>query len=181
MTPLKSWFERLLSDERRQDKRQTALPLVAYYWDGNAPAPRRVRDISSTGMYLLTEQRWYPNTLVKVTLTRSDKPDTDPDRSIQVTGRVIRSEADGVGLAFLLSSSGKSRDLLGSEPLDADKKTVVKFLARLQADTKHGVVKFVSLIPMMLRCIINVVSSEGPAFGWIVAAGRRAVAPMRQI
>ena|ERR1035437_5532374 len=158
---MKSWFERLFSDDRRKDKRRATLPLVAYYWDGSSPTPRRVRDISAAGMYLLTEQRWYPNTLVKVTLTRSDKPDTDPDRSIQVTGRVVRSEADGVGLAFLLSSSGTSRDPLTHIPLDADRKTVVKFLARLQADTDRGVIKFVALIPMMLCSIIKMVSSEG--------------------
>ena len=157
---MKSWFERLFSDDRRKDKRRAALPLVAYYWDGSSQTPRRVRDISSAGMYLLTEQRWYPNTLVRVTLTRSDKPDTDPDRSIQVTGRVIRSEADGVGLAFLLSSSGRSRDPLTNFPLDADKKTVVKFLALLHADTKRTSMTTRLLVPLVL--ILMTCWTQGP-------------------
>ena len=86
MAPGNSWFERLWSEERRRGERK-ALPLAAYYWDGAAPSPRQVRDISPEGMYLLTEQRWYPNTLVTMTLVRIDRPETDPERALRLTAR----------------------------------------------------------------------------------------------
>ena len=103
MVPGKGWLEWLWPQERRGSTRKTSLPLAAYYWNGDAPAPHSVRDISSEGMYLVTEQRWYPNTLVTIMLTRKDKPEDDPARSIRVTAKVIRSGTDGVGFAFMFA------------------------------------------------------------------------------
>ena len=97
MVPEKGWLEWLWPQERRGSTRKSSVPLAAHYWDGDTPAPRGVRDISSDGMYMLTEQRWYPNTLVSVTLTRNDRPEDDPARSIRVTAKVVRSGRDGVG------------------------------------------------------------------------------------
>src|SRR5260370_43371 len=97
MKPVASWFEWLGSRERRTAERQTPLHLVAHYLDGAAPLGHDIRDISSTGLYLLTEQRWYPGTLVSLSLQRAGAPDTDPDRSIMVNAKVVRSDADGVG------------------------------------------------------------------------------------
>jgi hypothetical protein len=144
----KSWFERLWPTERRQGKRQTALPLAAFYWDGGIPAPRQVRDISSEGMYLLTEQRWYPNTLITMTLTRSDKIDGDPDRSIRLTARVVWSGTDGVGMEFVLPRTRRSQDEDNPFLGEANRKTLIEFLARLQADTGRPTLKFVFLLPL---------------------------------
>lgn len=139
MAPGKSWFERLWSDERRRVNRETSLPLSAYYWDGSVPEPRQVRDISPEGMYLLTEQRWYPNTLVSMTLIRSDKPEGDSRRSITMTTRVVRSGTDGVGLAFVNSQSKRLGDLEDSFTIGADRKALIGFLEGLQADTGHKI------------------------------------------
>jgi hypothetical protein len=144
MASIKSWFERLWSEERRQGKRQKSLPLAAYYWDGGVPAPRQVRDISLEGMYLLTEQRWYPNTLVNMTLTRSDKSEGDPDRSVRVTARVVRAGTDGVGMAFILPRTRRPQGTEDSFLRETDRKTLHQFLARLQADTGRTLIKFVS-------------------------------------
>src|SRR6185437_10952760 len=82
MKSLKAWLESLSSRERRRAERQEPVHLVAYYWDGAAPAPHEVRDISSTGLYLATNQRWYPGTQVMLSLQRVGAAETDPDRSI---------------------------------------------------------------------------------------------------
>jgi hypothetical protein len=141
MAPGKSWFERLWSEERRRADRKTSLPLCAYYWDGSVPAPRQVRDISPEGMYLLTEQRWYPNTLVSMTLVRSDKKEGDPQRSIMITTRVVRSDTDGVGLAFVLPTSKRVGDLENSFMMGADRKALIGFLKSLQGDTGRKILK----------------------------------------
>ncbi len=140
MAPGKSWFERLWSDERRRGERK-ALPLAAYYWDGAAPSPRQVRDISPEGMYLLTEQRWYLNTLVTMTLVRSDKPDTDPERALRLTARVVRAGTDGVGMAFVLPTANRSRDERERFATDASRKDLIEFLTRLQADTGRTILE----------------------------------------
>jgi hypothetical protein len=141
MTPGKGWFESLFSNDRRKAERSLAHSLMAYYWDGATPVPHPVRDINVCGMYLLTEQRWYPNTLITMTLRRSDKSDSDPERSIVVTTRVVRSDADGVGLAFILPSSNRSREPASSLGSVADRKALSEFLARLPGDSGHAVLE----------------------------------------
>jgi hypothetical protein len=140
MNPVSRWLELLSSRERRRAKRQESPNLVAHYWDGAAPAAHDIRDISLTGLYLLTDQRWYPGTVVTMSLQKTDVADTDPDRSIMVNAKVVRLGADGVGLALVLpekhASSGvesfrrfferlmgnqvNGEYLLGLQPTEAD-------------------------------------------------------------
>ena len=65
-----------------------ALPLLrrfveqfaAYRWDGSGLAQEMVRDISSTGLFLLTKERWQPGTILTLTLQREGPLDLDPAR-----------------------------------------------------------------------------------------------------
>lgn len=141
MAALKSWLEGLWSDERRRADRRKALPLVAYYWDGGTPTPHRVRDISSSGMFLLTEYRWYPDTVFAITLTRTDRNEEDPHRSIRLAARMVRPEASGVGLEFVLLRPKRAQDAAGTFAGEADRETLREFLARLKADTGSKAIK----------------------------------------
>lgn len=86
--------------ERRKSKRREGLALMAYYWEAAAPHPHAVKDISPSGMYVLTDDRWYANTLVTITLARTDLA-KQANRSVRVVGRVVRSGDDGVALTFV--------------------------------------------------------------------------------
>jgi|SRR5579859_4208288 len=111
-----SWFARLLfresrSTDRRSTERMAAPRLVAYYWNGSQPVPHRVRDISSSGTYLMTEDRWHPGTLLMITLQKPvTADDTRSSRSISMQSKVIRSGPDGVGLAFVFRGTPRNRD-----------------------------------------------------------------------
>ena len=88
------------------------LRLVAYYWDGSQPAPHSVRDISSSGTYLITEDRWHPGTLLMITLQKPVTAiDTRSSRSIRLQSKVIRSGTDGVGLGFVFPGTPSNRDV----------------------------------------------------------------------
>jgi hypothetical protein len=141
MSPVRSWLERLWAQEkrlwteaeqawsdRRLASRQMSPPLKAYYWDGQEPVSHPVRAVSLSGMYLVTEQRWYPHTMVRMTLVRTDKADGDPGRSIEVLGRVARSGTDGVGLAFILHNATTPRNRDDPNDAVADAKTLREFL-----------------------------------------------------
>jgi hypothetical protein len=85
--------------------------LAAYYWNGSQPAPHSVRDISSSGIYLLTEDRWHRGTLLMLTLQKPvTADDTRSSRSIRMHSKVIRSGTDGVGLAFVFPGTPRNRD-----------------------------------------------------------------------
>lgn len=133
MKTVKDWLDWLFSQERREGKRRASLPLVAYYWDGGEPVPHAVLNASSSGMYLLTQQRWYPGTVVTMTLQRAKAAPTDPERTIAVNAKVVRSGKDGVGLAYMLAPM---RDVRPDETMAtvADGKMLGRFLERLNSD-----------------------------------------------
>src|SRR5258708_12004957 len=98
---MNSWFEELMSQHRRRAQRHIEPRLVAFYWDGAVPQPRYIRDVSNTGFYLLTDQRWYPGTLITMTLQRTEKSDDGSKSSVAVQAKVIRSGEEGVAVAFV--------------------------------------------------------------------------------
>jgi hypothetical protein len=126
-----TWLKNWLSSDRRRSHRQPLPGLVAYYWTGSAPRAYQIADISSTGFYLLTEERWYPGTIVLMTLQRTDSDGQNLDDSIAVQSLVVRWGSDGLGLAFVLTRSlDGDADLLRQH--GADKKTLERFLSRLK-------------------------------------------------
>jgi len=126
-----TWLKNWLSSDRRRSHRQPLPGLVAYYWTGSAPRAYQIADISSTGFYLLTEERWYPGTIVLMTLQRTDSDGQNMDDSIAVQSLVVRWGSDGLGLAFVLARS-MDGDADRLRQHGADKKTLERFLARLK-------------------------------------------------
>ncbi|HEY1806455.1 MAG TPA: PilZ domain-containing protein [Terracidiphilus sp.] len=106
---LRTWFERWWSPDPRKAPRVKEPGLAAYYWNGAAPVAHGVRDISSSGLYVVTEERWYPGTLVLMTLQRTDHGEELAERSIAVQSRAVRWGPDGVGLQFILSDDKDAR------------------------------------------------------------------------
>src|SRR5271157_1957346 len=145
MKPFSSWFDWLWSSERRAAKRHPMPPLAAYYWNGGNSKAHIVRDISSTGLFLVTEERWYPRTLVRVTLQKTDGAYDDPQRSITVESMVVRWGTDGVGLELLPPDSPNSNV---DHPLNfADKKTLERFLKEISSNKVEAIVEGVLPAP----------------------------------
>ena len=107
--PPRNWLERWWSPDPRKAPRSEAHGLAAYYWNGAAPVAHGIRDISSSGLYVVTEERWYPGTLVLMTLQRTDCGDEVAERSISVQSRAVRWGPDGVGLQFVLTGDEEYR------------------------------------------------------------------------
>jgi hypothetical protein len=122
-----SWFARALFQERRSTERQRAPQLEAYYWNGSQPVPHGVSDISHSGIYLLTEDRWHHGTLLMLTL---QDPLNDAilktGQSIRLQSKVVRWGTDGVGFAFIFPSTAYSRKASASFQ-GADRKALIVF------------------------------------------------------
>jgi len=130
-----SWFIRFLrwlSTDRRGSKRHPLPGLVAYYWTGGAPQAFHIADISTNGLYLLTDERWFPGTMILMTLQRTNTDGDDPDDFISVLTKVIRWGTDGVGLSFVPSNTV---DLNSGEALPetgVGKRALHRFIQRVQ-------------------------------------------------
>jgi hypothetical protein len=130
--PPRSWLDRWWSPDPRKAPREPAFGLAAYYWTGSAPEPHDIKDISSTGLYLVTEERWYPGTLILMTLARKGCEEC-AERSIAVHSRAVRWGADGVGLQFVLANSQyKRRGRQVALVDELDKRDLDRFLRQLQ-------------------------------------------------
>jgi hypothetical protein len=131
--PPQNWLQRWWSPDPRRAPRERAPGLAAYYWNGAAPKPHSVRDISATGLYVVTEERWYPGTLILMTLQNTQAGEEIAERSISVLSRAVRWGNDGVGLQFVLNendeagkSNGKALQLDG-----VNKKELERFLRNI--------------------------------------------------
>jgi hypothetical protein len=131
---LRSWFQRWWSPDPRKAPRVKEPGLAAYYWNGAAPVAHGVRDISSSGLYVVTEERWYPGTLVLMTLQKTEHGEELAERSIAVQSRAVRWGPDGVGLQFILTDG---KDLRSGKTAMLDAATrdeFERFLAQLNLE-----------------------------------------------
>jgi hypothetical protein len=105
----------------------------AYFFTGGKPVAYPIRDISAVGVFVLTEERWYPGTVIRVTLV--DRRQPTPDRSLTLNCKVVRPTKDGVGLEFVLNDDLRSRGkntAMDSQVLGVDKEQIDWFLARVR-------------------------------------------------
>jgi hypothetical protein len=158
MKSLKELFEQIFSRDRRRSNRQPAPELSAFYWTGAAPAQHAIRDISPTGLYLVTEERWYPGTLIMMTLQKANTSEGSHERSIAVQSKAVRWGTDGVGLQFILMDAKdprRSRNVLNG---GVDRKSLERFLQGFTVESGRAVVDGVE-VPSRSSDDINISKS----------------------
>jgi hypothetical protein len=89
--------------DRRRADRQSLSGLIAYYFTGGSPEPQKIANISVTGFYLHTDERWMPGTVVRMTLQRVGSKGDDPSDTLTVNSRIVRWGTDGEGFEFILA------------------------------------------------------------------------------
>ena len=126
----RSWLTNLLLGDPvdpRVALREELPGLIAYFFTGGTPMAQEVRDISLTGMYIVTNERWYPGTVIRVTLTDRNQPNRF--RSITVHAKTVRWGSDGVGLGFVLEKGAQQ----GTEVTQLMERTLGVSRARIEA------------------------------------------------
>jgi hypothetical protein len=83
--------------------------LTAYHWDGSTPRQNRVKDISSSGAFLLTDQRWNPGEIVSLTLQRRGPLARTPEHRFSLQARAVRRDKQGVGVSFVMPTGADLR------------------------------------------------------------------------
>ena len=139
-TAPRNWLQRLLSAEPpdpRNAPRESLSWLAAYFFTGGTPVAHGIREISSTGLYIFTEERWYLGTVIRITLT--DRLEPTAERSFTVNAKVVRWGNDGVGLQFVLKDKKDLRhgkdSAAGNFVEDIGRIQVEQFLQRVRSRT----------------------------------------------
>jgi hypothetical protein len=128
---LQRWLEGNPSklDGVRRGTRVSGPGLVAFYWSGGNSKPHEVVDISTSGFYLRTRERWIPNTLVRMTFQRPHLREGNLRQTISILARVVRIDDDGVGHEFVTTEAllrVRTRDVIPDQ--GTDQKVLEKFL-----------------------------------------------------
>ena len=97
---LRQWLNHSFLTKRRTATRRPAGGFAADHWAGATLKHDVIRDISATGVYLLTREQWRPGTPVSLTLHRAGLQNENLQRQITMQARAVRCGEDGVGLAF---------------------------------------------------------------------------------
>jgi hypothetical protein len=136
LSPMAKLGRWLFSDpvDPRRTNRRPVPGLVAHFFTGGAPHAHEVRDVSPTGLYVVTTERWYPGTVIRMTITKPDLSLSPSDRSITIQARSVRWGNDGVGLEFVVSppAKGKRSQESALDPIDGEQ--LHRFLKRLDAE-----------------------------------------------
>lgn len=93
------------TSDRRISPRRRWPHLAAFNADGESLTLHGVRDISTTGLYVITQERWPIGTQVRLSFQRTDGLDDTSMIPTTVELRVSRWGADGVGLEFVKTDS----------------------------------------------------------------------------
>lgn len=100
MPSIRELLTKVRFSERRGESRFPARTLDASWNSGLEQKQLRIKDISPSGVYVLTEDRWQPGTSVHVTLQGHTLNGEDLRLQVRLRARSVRLGEDGVGLRF---------------------------------------------------------------------------------
>lgn len=102
---LRSWFEKTFAQEQviqPRPERREVPGLEAIHWTGSSPGLDIVKNISSTGMYLVTRERWPEGEVNPIRLVYPELADDSAEKQVTIETRTVRWGEDGMGLSFVL-------------------------------------------------------------------------------
>ena len=101
---LKDWFKEPRPRIERKGVRHPAPRFEVIHPSGSEVKPDEIKDISASGVYLLTNEPWTPGTHVPLTLHRKSQEENDKAGDFTIDAEVVRRGNDGAGLSFDLPS-----------------------------------------------------------------------------
>jgi hypothetical protein len=142
-----AWLKEIVKFDRRNKTRRGMPGVVAYYWDGSSSRAHEVLNVSTSGSYMLTDERWYPDTILKIILRRapggmadcSSAETKDDAGAICVLGRIVRAGPDGVGLQFVFPEDDQLADKSRYPECASDRGQLSRFLECPEGALKGGV------------------------------------------
>jgi Flp pilus assembly protein TadG len=163
------------SDEPRRAPRLIQPEIVVHYWDGAAPEGREIRDISESGAFILTRERWYPGTIIRLVLqgypdTAREGEGSVPTASICIPARVVRPGDDGVAIEFVFGGKREQNDFrafLATIPAQS-----ANLLSANATNRRSGqaLVELALITPLVFLLAVNALNFGGFIFAWITVA-----------
>lgn len=167
------WLDGGWSAEKRRAPRRAEPSLLVYYWDGSVPEGRKIRDISASGAFIVTPERWYVGTVVRLILQgykTTPTPDGGivPSRSKSIPARVVRHSVDGIGVEFVFATPDERKTL--NEFLSAMPAPQPVAVGGLADAGGQALIEFALILPLVFLLIVNALNFGAFLFAWITVA-----------
>jgi hypothetical protein len=133
---------KFIDPESDRADRRPADEFAAYWWDGAGVREDAVRDVSSTGVFVRSRQRWERGDVVWLTLQRKGAVELLPERRMTMQGKAMRLEADGAGFLFVSTADAEAR---------AWETVVERVLEMIAVHEMEGLVKAVAAIGFLCQ------------------------------
>jgi uncharacterized membrane protein (UPF0127 family) len=104
---LSAWIASL---KDRREYRRLSVPLVAYYWNGGAARACQVNAVSPVGAYIVTPDRWYPGTILRLTFQHAKAHVGGAETAVMVRAKLVRCGPDGVGVRLIYLNQAERRN-----------------------------------------------------------------------
>lgn len=88
--------------EHRRAPRVADPGLVGFYFSSGSSEPHPVRNFSVWGFYMITDEKWLPGTIIRLTLQVVGTDGTNPGDALTVHARVVNWDKQGAGFEFVL-------------------------------------------------------------------------------
>lgn len=109
MSTLRSWLRKSSAGYRNRAERRPSPSLAVYHWEGSTPKENTVGNISASGAFLLTNQRWDPGETLSLTLQRKGPPARIPEHRFSLQAKAVRRDRHGVAVSFVMPQEADLR------------------------------------------------------------------------
>ncbi|HVC46570.1 MAG TPA: PilZ domain-containing protein [Terracidiphilus sp.] len=100
---LSKWLRKPSLGVHQRAERRPVQGLAAYYRTGMTLKKAEIRDISASGLFAVTAERWMPGEVLSLILQREGPPERDQERRANVQAKAVWWGGDGVGLDFVIN------------------------------------------------------------------------------
>jgi hypothetical protein len=130
--PLVKRLLRWIYPDQRLANRHSTPPLIAYPGVVRSSNEYSVGDISLTGFFLITDERWIIGTGFPITLERTDEAGAGLTLTLHSTA--VRSGEDGVAFTFAQPATEQSSDNKRGAATRSDLTKLAQFLKGIRLD-----------------------------------------------
>lgn len=159
------WWKR--ARQQRKAERFPCPGIVAYYWDGGTPKEHAVKNVSLTGAYFYSTERWYPGTIMSLSLKERDEAGqtTSGTPTPTVRCKVVRHGPDGMGITFMLRT--KEEEMAIKELIGRASAAAGLAAGQRQSEKGQALIEYALVTPLLFLLIVNCVNFGAFMYDWI--------------
>jgi Flp pilus assembly protein TadG len=132
-----------------------------------------VRNLSAYGANIITTEKWFPGTVIQLTLQHGAHVNGPGDEvgspAVSVRTRVVSQDADNVRVVFVCLNK-QERHAMRRFLQDIQRAEATVTPRRMSAASGQSLIEFALILPLVLLLVVNVVNFGSFLYTWITVS-----------